>query len=591
MRCFSAADAGVNTTLDAEDTWQSRPQPTTRSARTGCRAPSTDRTRLPWHASTRAHDWVATNAIRSPEAPALSGHETGETLSWAELDRRVAALAYQLTQRYHLGHGDRVVLVAENDPRILELQFACMRTGLILVPLNWRSALAELNAVVADATPALLVHDEQWAELGTGLATTASIAHRVSWGSANGSANGSDDYEALMSAPDGVAGTPGDPADLVLVLYTSGTTGRPKGVMVDRDMLTWHAVNLGHVCGMAEPGVHHLNVVPWFHAGGLNVFTNPALFWGGHVTTTRRFDPGTTLELLTDPRRAITHFCGVLQIYEQITAHPGFDTACFPTLRHGLFGGWGPTFRGVYRAWRERGFALQLAYGSSELGPLVCVLDGTDRDAVEAGSSGPAVPHVQLRLVEADGTDARPGEPGELWARGPVVTPGYWRVPPAQTFTDGWLRTGDVMRRDERGHHYVVGRLHEVYRSGGENVYPAEVETMIAELPEIREIAVIAIPDETFGEVGLAVAALTDGAALDLDRINAHLAGRLARFKQPRKLQVVDALPRNVTGKISRAELRQTYGSARESYPRQDPSSSAPGQAPDVNGHGPPSGR
>jgi fatty-acyl-CoA synthase len=267
-----------------------------------------------------------------------------------------------------------------------------------------------------------------------------------------------------------------------------------------------------------------------------------------------------TLRLLTDPAVGLTHFCGVLQIYEQVTAVPEFGRASFPTLRCGLFGGWGPTFRGIHRAWRERGFALTLAYGSTELGPLVCTLDGTDTAAVEAGSSGIAVPHVALRLVTPEGVDAGIDEPGELWASGPVVTRGYWGVPAEQTFTDGWLRTGDVLRRDARGHHYVVGRLHEVYRSGGENVYPLEVEAVISELSAVAEVAVVAIPDERFGEVGLAVVTLADGATLTLDELTEHLRDRLARFKHPRALRLVDALPRNVTGKISRAALRERFG-------------------------------
>jgi fatty-acyl-CoA synthase len=509
----------------------------------------------------RARDWVATNAVRAPGSPAVSGHETGETFTWGELDQRVASLAHQLTQRYGLRHGDRVALVAENDPRMIELQFACQRAGLVLVPLNWRSARAELDAVLADAEPGLIVHDGEWATLTGELAGTAGIKQRLGWGPSD---SDSDDYESAVSGPDGMPGLPGDPSDLAQIMYTSGTTGRPKGVMVDRDQLTWHAINLGHACRMAGvddgSGLHHLNVVPWFHAGGLNVFTNPTLYWGGHVTTTRRFDPGVTLRLLTDPHLGITHFCGVLQIYEQVTALQEFARASFPTLRCGLFGGWGPTFRGIHRAWRDRGFALTLAYGSTELGPLVCTLDGTDTAAVEAGSSGVAVPHVQLRLVGPDGADVGTDEAGELWAAGPVVTRGYWGIPAERTFTDGWLPTGDMMRRDARGHHFVVGRLHEVYRSGGENVYPLEVEAAISELPTVAECAVVAIPDETFGEVGMAVVVPAPGTEVSLEDITGHLRDRLARFKHPRALRLVDELPRNVTGKISRAQLRSTYG-------------------------------
>ncbi len=506
----------------------------------------------------RAHDWVAAHALRRPDAPALTGHETGETFTWGELDARVASLAHRFVTAYGLRRGDRVALVAENDPRMIEVQFACHRAGLAVVPLNWRSAPAELDAVLADAEPGLIVHDVEWAGLAGELADRAGLAHRLGWGTP------SSEYEAAVTGPDGVPGTAGDPADLAQVMYTSGTTGRPKGVMVARDQLTWQAINLGHTCRMGgfdnSTGIHHLNVVPWFHAGGLNVFTNPTLYWGGHVTTTRRFDPAETLRLLTSADAGLTHFCGVLQIYEWLTERPEFATASFPTLRCALFGGWGPSFKGIHRAWRERGLAPTLAYGSTELGPLVCTLDGADVDAVDAGSSGIAVPHVSLRLVRADGTDADVDEPGELWASGPVVTLGYWGIPAEQTFTDGWLRTGDVMRRDAAGHHYVVGRLHEVYRSGGENVYPLEVEAVVSELPAVAEVAVIAVPDERFGEVGLAVVVLTEGAQLTLDELTGHLRDRLARFKHPRDLRIVDELPRNVTGKISRAALRERFG-------------------------------
>ena len=256
--------------------------------------------------------------------------------------------------------------------------------------------------------------------------------------------------------------------------------------------------------------------MPLFHAGGLNSYSNPALYWGGHVTTIRRFDPERVLDLLGDPEVGVTHLCGVLQMYELITAHPRFDETAFPTLRTALFGGWGPKTVPVHEAWRERGFFLQLSYGATELGPIVSVLeDGAELASMNC--SGTVVAGTQVRLVDGAGADVADGEVGEIWAKGPAVTPGYWNRPREDYFNGDWFRTGDCARRDPAGRLYIVDRLREVYRSGGENIYPAEVELALSKVPGIKEVAVIAVPDERWGEVGLAVVELLPGACVTLE--------------------------------------------------------------------------
>ena len=503
-----------------------------------------------------APDWVDQHARNRPDAPALTDLASGAHLTWGALEARVGRLTNVLRHELGLGRGDRLALLAENDNRIFELQFACMRAGIILVPLNWRLALPELIALGTDAAPAAICYDGEWAAVGAALADAIGLERRLCWGDAHAVT----DYEsALADAPHAGADHLARLGDPTHVLYTSGTTGLPKGVLCTHGTLVWHAVNLAHACRMAERGNHHLNLVPLFHAGGLNVYTNPILYWGGHVSSLRRFDPGEALALLTSADAGITHLCGVQQMYELMTALPAFADARFPTLRCALFGGWGPAAHVLHRAWRERGFVLQLSYGGTEMGPLVTVETGEDPAAVDRGSSGRVLPHTEVRLVDESGADVAEGEVGEMWVRGPSVTPGYWGRPPEAAFTDGWYRSGDAAWRDADGRHHVVDRIKEMYRSGGENVFPAEVEAILAEAPGVRELAVIGVPDQRWGEVGLVVVAPEQGAVIALDDLRRFAEGRLAKFKLPVHLRVVDELPRNVTAKIARDELRRRF--------------------------------
>jgi fatty-acyl-CoA synthase len=342
-------------------------------------------------------------------------------------------------------------------------------------------------------------------------------------------------------------------------MYTSGTTGLPKGVLCTNRTLVTQAENLAHASSMSQHGGHHLNIVPLFHAGGLNVFTNPMLYWGGRVTTVRRFDPAQTVRLLSDPELGITHLCGVLQMYEWLTALPEFATATFPTLRTVSYGGWGPSAAQIYHAWARHGIWAQLSYGASELGPHVSVLTLPDPAAADRGSSGPLLRHTAVKVVDPAGVEAPAGESGEIWVRGPGVTPGYWKQPREPYFSGEWFRTGDAGRLDERGHLYVVGRIKEMYRSGGENVYPAEVEAVLAQMNGVAEVAVVGVPDARWGEAGLAAVVPEPGATITLDELRGFADGQLARFKLPVQLIVLDELPRSATDKISRAQIRDLW--------------------------------
>jgi fatty-acyl-CoA synthase len=504
------------------------------------------------------HDWVAYHASRRPDAPALTDIHRGVTASWGDLEIRVGRLAWLLRHHFGLQPGDRVAMIAENDIRILELQFACMRAGLILVPMSWRLAVGEMIILAKDAEPKIIFHDEMWRETGHAVADAAGIGPRIFWSDTIADSG----YDAMIhDCADAMAGGPHDESEITHILYTSGTTGLPKGALCSQGTLKHHAINAAQTSRLAERGVHHLNIVPLFHAGALNTYTNPTLYWGGHVTTTRRFDPAATLRLLTDPAVGITHMCGVLQMYELITGLPEFAHASFPALRTALFGGWGPKTIWVHQTWQDRGFFLQLSYGSTEQGPLVSVLED-GRELALKNCSGTIMPGTDLRLVDAEGNDLPDGEVGEIWTRGPAITPGYWNRPRADYFTGDWFRTGDCARKDEAGRLYIVDRLREVYRSGGENIYPAEVELVFAAMAEVKEVAVIAVPDERWGEVGFAIVEAMPGATVTLDMLHAFADGRLARFKQPKQMVTIDEMPRNATLKIDRALLKKIYGAA-----------------------------
>lgn len=497
-------------------------------------------------------DWPAYHAARRPSAVALHCTDTGESRTWAELDDNVGCLAGAL-RALGASRGDRIALLADNDVRTFELFFACIRAQTVFTPLNWRLELPELSAVLDDCRPSVLFHDVTNAEQVAELASARALP-TFCW---DGPGNA---YDELLASAPRVAGGRLDPDALTQITYTSGTSGAPKGVTSANRTLVFHALNMAASSRLAEPDGHHLNVIPLFWGGGLNVFSAPMLFWGGRVTTTRQFDELETLRMLNDPELGVTHLCGVPEMYQRMAALPQFAQATFPTVRIIFTGGWRPDTPALHAQWRKQGIFLQLGYGSSETGPQLTVQQRLDVALVENRSSGTVLPFSRLRLVDPDGKDVPAGETGEIWAAGPTITPGYWGRDRDEVFCGKWFRTGDLGRFGPCGDLHIVDRLREIIRSGGTNVYPAEIEQVLIDHPDVREIAVIAIPDERFGQVGLAVVVPEPGTQPTLDELVAFCSGKLARYKRPRQLVLVDALPRNASDKVERHVLRARYG-------------------------------
>lgn len=507
------------------------------------------------HGPIPAYDWIAHHAANRPSSEAVRELDTGRSFTYAELDERVEAMAAHL-RSLGIGRGDRVGVLAHNGVEFFDIQFACARTGSICVLLNWRLTVSELEYILGDSSPMLLVHDAEFATSADELRERCAIGHllEIDGGSADS------DYERALTEQHGVevdrVALTHD--DVVTIMYTSGTTGLPKGAMITHGMNFWNCVNLGIPAGIGIDTVH-LNVLPLFHTGGLNCYSNPVLHAGGTVVILKAFDPAETLRVLGDPDQGITHFFAVPAPYQFMMQHPDFDDTDLSRLRVAGVGG-APCALTIMEAWNERGVALAQGFGMTETSPACIFLDPGDA-LRKIGSTGKALMHTEYRIVDESGADCAPGQVGELWVAGPNITPGYWNKPEATagSFDGRWLKTGDAARVDDEGFVYIVDRWKDMYISGGENVYPAEVENVLYQLPQVAEAAIIGVPNDRWGEVGLAVLALRPGTELERSDVIEHCVERLAKFKVPYDITIVDALPRNATGKVLKRELRTQF--------------------------------
>jgi fatty-acyl-CoA synthase len=497
------------------------------------------------------YDCIAHHAMRRPESLAAVDLATGRHHTYREYNDRISRLAGSLRSQFDIVAGDRVAVLAPNTTDTFEVQFACGRLGAIFVPLNWRLANPELRAILGDCAPAMLIYDLEFADRANELARINGIGRLVSLGPM---------FERIaLDGPKLDQPMAVTLDDISTILYTSGTTGLPKGAMITHGMNFWNTVHSLAVVGIQRSTVF-LGLLPLFHTGGLNVFSYPAFQAGGTVMIMRSFDPGEALRLIGDPTVGVTHIFGVPANYQFMAQHPRFAQTDVSRLVFAGVGG-APTPDTILRSWQEQGAMLQQGYGMTETSPLVLILD--KEDAVrKAGSAGKPVLNMEMRVVAEDGTDALPGTIGELWVKGPNITNGYWRQPEvtAASFTEGWLHTGDAALVDDDGYYFIVDRWKDMYISGGENVYPAEVENVLYQHQSIAEAAVIGIADQRWGQVGRAVVVLKPGQELTEDEVVAHCAVNLARYKLPHSVVFTDVLPRNATGKVHKPTLRRAFG-------------------------------
>ena len=493
-------------------------------------------------------DWVADYARTRPAALALHNFDTGERRSWGELDRRVGEIAYFLRYGLGLAPGDRIANMSDGDIRHFELQFACARSGLVWVPLNFRHTAFELARACREMQPRLMLTDASWGETARAVAAETGIPTVMDWGT------GEDLDRALDPAgylpPSGEI----DPDAPLQILYTSGTTGTPKAAIVTLGAMECHSLQQVEYCANAEPGAHLFQPMPLFHFGGLNTASNPILYFGGQVTVAKRFDALAATLFCGDPANGVTHLCLPPIMYQMMADSEAFAAADFSRMHRFVCGG-GRVSEKLRAAYAPKGARFVPQYGGTETGPVTSM--NPDRiDKIMAGSCGQKARYVDMRVVDEQGDDVERGTPGEVWVRGPGVSIGYLGADARIVRPDGWLRTGDVVWEDEEGFFYVVDRVKDMYKSGGENVAPAEVERVLVTHPDVVDVAVVGVPDAKWGEIGRAFVVVRAGATLTLEALREHCAERIARYKAPRSLVVVEVLPRNTTGKVSKAALR-----------------------------------
>jgi len=473
--------------------------------------------------------WIERHAQERPEAPALRFE--GGRITYADLARQVAAAAAGLAAR-GIGHGDRVAFIGPNHPSQIVLLFACARLGAMQLPLNWRLAPPELGFILADAGATALAATREMLDLARRIAPPGCTV-----------------LDAEAPWPDAsTAPVRGTEEDAVLLVYTSGTTGRPKGAVLDQRALLFNALNSTHMHGLTAAD-RVLTVLPMFHVGGLNIQTTPALHAGAEVILHPRFDPAAFFAACAEDRPSLSLL--VPAVMQALVSHPGWAGADLSSLR-AVGAGSSDVPLPLIEAFHARGIPVQQVYGATETCPIA--IYQTREEALAApGSIGRPALHAEARVVDGEGRPLPPGQAGEIEIRGPNTLRRYWNA--AQpALREGWFATGDVGRVDEDGRYWFTDRLKHVIISGGENVYPAEVERVLRSAPGVVEGAVCGRPDPRWGEVPVAV--VVAGPGFDRDAVLRHFEGQLARFKHPRDVVVVKALPRTALGKVIVEDLR-----------------------------------
>jgi fatty-acyl-CoA synthase len=495
--------------------------------------------------------WFAKRAERTPSRRALTFE--GRTSTYAELWQRVERLAAGLRVG-GVTAGDRIGFLGLNQPVFFETLLAAGRLGAVFVPLNFRLTAAELAYIIGDAGVHTLIVDEPHRGVIDSARDDVKVERYVA---ADGNADGWEPYDALIDHPPLTDAPAVAEDDVAIIMYTSGTTGRPKGAMLTHGNLWWNNTNALHTLDVVEDDVT-LVVAPLFHIGGLNVMTLVTWQKGGEVVLHRSFDPGACLADIA--RYGVTTFFGVPAMFLFLSHHPDFANADLSSIRMFICGG-APVPEPLLRLFLARGVPIQQGYGLTETAPMVTFLTA-EYSLTKLGSAGRPPLFTDVRIADPDNaTITEPLALGEVCVRGPNVLAGYWNRPNATAEAidaDGWFHTGDVGYLDEDGFLFIADRVKDMVITGGENVYPAEVESVLFAHPSIAEVAVIGLPDERWGEAVTAiVVAMAEPPTLEDLR---DFAGRsLARYKLPTRLQIVDVLPRNPAGKVLKFELRDRF--------------------------------
>ena len=508
--------------------------------------------------SEHAGELLTRRARLTPDREALLDGTTNLRYTYRELNERASRIANALVGRFGIKKGDRVGIIAQNGVHYVDLMYGLAKIGAILVPFNWRLKPLELEYAANDCSPEIIICAEGFADLLQSARPRLSCKHYVTLGRVDIPAEAR--YEDLLAQaspqePPRPSGLGED--DPLFILYTSGTTGKSKGAVIPHRQMLWNCINTVISWGLSESDCSPI-FTPLYHAGALFVFLAPLLYCGGRVIIEKEFDPEKAIALIE--RERCTVVLGVPTLYRLWYDCPSYKKADFSSIRFFVNGGAAiPTE--LMEAWREdKGVVFRQGYGLTEAG-VNCMSMTNEESTRYAGSVGKPIFHSEIRLLDETGREVAAGEPGEICIKGPTTCLGYWNNPAATAaaLQDGWFHTGDMAMRNEEGFIYIRGRYKDMIKSGGENIYSAEVETAFREHPAVLECALIGKPDPKWDEVGLMIVVLKKGCAASAPELLAFCKERIANYKVPKEIIFAEALPYSPYGKVVKAELRAKY--------------------------------
>lgn len=497
-------------------------------------------------------DWFAKWSSYNPFRIAFKEFETDREYSYSQFDRMGNYFATLIRQQNGFIKGDRLAVISDNNMEYIVLFATAQKLGITLVPLNYRLTPAELDFIISDADVKGIVFEEKYFDKIKSLDSFRAIPFKISIEELR---QLNEENLKTKSAPLPVTAdlNEGDP---IFILYTSGTTAFPKGALYTHKMLFWNSINTELRLDITSSDIS-INCAPPFHTGGWNVLLTPFIHHGAYTLIMRGFDADLILEMLELERATI--WWAVPTMLKMMAESPAFAKARLNRLRYLVVGGESLPIP-VIELWHRKGVLIRQGYGLTEVGPNVTSLDQKDATR-KKGSIGTMNFYYDAKLVNDKGLEVPTGEAGELLLKAPTVTPGYWKnaKATAESIENGWFHTGDLMKKDHEGYYYVLDRIKNMYISGGENVYPAEVEHMIRQHPAVSEVAIIGVPDERWGEAGKAFVVVKHGENLTKEELTSYCLERIAKYKIPKHFGFLDNLPKNDAGKIDRKKLREIH--------------------------------